>query len=68
MQKFVTIVGLGAAICVAGLTLWRIDAAAPPPPPQAPVAPVPVLATKVGVSDFPSVKSGIGSVMAYNVV
>src|ERR1700756_4868631 len=60
-------VGLGAAICVVGLAVWRIDTAEPPPRPQT-TPPVPVVATKVGVSDLPVVMSGIGTVVAYNVV
>jgi multidrug efflux system membrane fusion protein len=67
VQKFLMVVGLGAAICAAGLVLARIDFAAPAAP-QTPAAPVPVVATHVQVSDFPVVRSGIGSVVAYNVV
>jgi membrane fusion protein, multidrug efflux system len=68
VKKPAVIAGLCAAICAAGLTVWRIEAAAPPPSPPPPAPPVPVVAAKVGVSDFPVVMSGIGSVVAYNVV
>jgi multidrug efflux system membrane fusion protein len=53
-----------------GLAAWRIEAtseasAAPAP---APAPPVPVVAERVQVSDFPIVKTGIGTVVAYNSV
>jgi len=60
-------VGLGVAVCAAGLWAWRSGADEPSPPSVAP-APVPVVAAKVEVSDFPIAMSGIGTVEAYNTV
>ena len=67
MRKSFTIVTAGAAICVAALAIWRISAAEPRPQPQL-SSPIPVVATKVQVSDVPIVMTGIGTVEAYNVV
>jgi multidrug efflux system membrane fusion protein len=68
MKKLSMIIGVGAAICLAGLAAWRIDAAESPSPPATPALPVPVVTAKVEVSDFPIVMFGIGTVVAYNVV
>ncbi len=55
-------------ICVGGLIAWRVDGQEPAPATPAIVPPVPVVAAKVQVADFPIVMTGIGSVVAYNVV
>jgi multidrug efflux system membrane fusion protein len=67
VKRFLAMVGLGVAVCAAGLWAWRSGADEPSPPPVAP-APVPVVAAKVQVSDFPIAMSGIGTVEAYNTV
>lgn len=68
MKTRTLILGLCIALCGGGLTAWRIyGAKAAAPVSQAPAPPVPVVAEKVQVSDFPIVMSGIGSVMPYNV-
>ena len=53
---------------VGGLIAWRINGQEPAPAQPAILPPVPVVATKVQVADFPIVMMGIGSVVAYNVV
>ena len=68
MAKFTVTIGVSAAIGLAGLAAWRLDAAQPPQQPPMPAPPIPVVAAKVAVSDFPVVMSGIGTVMPYNVV
>jgi multidrug efflux system membrane fusion protein len=67
VRKSITIITAGAAICVAALAIWRLNAAEPRPQPQL-SSPIPVVATKVQVSDVPIVMTGIGTVEAYNVV
>jgi len=69
MKKRVVAIGVCVAISAGGLTTWRVHAAAPATAQtQAPAQPVPVVAAKVQVSDFPIVMMGIGSVVPYNVV
>jgi multidrug efflux system membrane fusion protein len=64
-----TLAGLiGVAVCAAGLTAWRLDAATPTPQPISPIPSVPVVAEPVQVSDMPIVMAGLGTVAAYNVV
>jgi membrane fusion protein, multidrug efflux system len=60
--------GIVGVICVGGLIAWRVDGPEPTPAAPAVVPPVPVVATKVQVADFPIVMTGIGSVAAYNAV
>jgi multidrug efflux system membrane fusion protein len=55
-------------VCVGGLIAWRVTGRAPAPHLQAPAPPVPVVAEKVQVSDVPIVMTGIGTVVAYNIV
>ncbi len=55
-------------VCVGGLIAWRVTGQAPAPHLQAPARPVPVVAEKVQVSDVPIVMTGIGTVVAYNIV
>lgn len=66
-----TIIGVGAiALCIALFATWRFttqSSDAAPTQPQTP-APVPVVTEKVLVSDFPIVKTGIATVVAYNTV
>jgi multidrug efflux system membrane fusion protein len=58
-----------AALCAAGLITSRSYAIlAPPAAAQDAPAPVPVVTAKVGVSDMPLVKIGLGTVTAYNTV
>lgn len=69
MKRQVAIVAGAGGLCVAALVGWRltaipVSAAAAP----AMVAPVPVVAAKVGVSDMPLVEVGLGTVVAYNTV
>lgn len=70
MRTAVLVMGLGAAICGGGVAVWTLNNAAPSPPARtpSPAAPVPVVAVKTEVSDFPIAMSGIGNVVPYNVV
>jgi membrane fusion protein, multidrug efflux system len=69
MKKRLVVVGAAAIACIAGLMTWqaRNASSAPPPQPAAP-PPVPVVATKVQVSNVPIFMTGIGTVEPYNVV
>jgi multidrug efflux system membrane fusion protein len=66
-RRIVTAVTV-AVIGAAGLTAWRLDAQSQHPKPSMPAPPVPVVAAKVQVADFPIVMMGIGSVVPFNVV
>jgi membrane fusion protein, multidrug efflux system len=69
MTKRSVALGVLAAACIGGGGIaWRVMIAGAAPPPAAPPPPVPVVATKVQVSDVPIVLEGIGTVMAYNIV
>ena len=68
MKKRIVIIGLCAAIGGGGVAAWRVQGASPTPQTQPPAPAVPVVAEKVQVSDVPIVMSGIGTVVAYNVV
>jgi multidrug efflux system membrane fusion protein len=69
MTKRSVALGVVAAACIGGGIAWRVMiAGATPPAPAAPPPPVPVVATKVQVSDVPIVMEGIGTVVAYNIV
>src|ERR1700722_16888723 len=70
MAKRSVVLGVVAVACIGGAGIaWRVMiAGAAPPPPAVPPPPVPVVATKVQVSDVPIVLEGIGTVMAYNIV
>jgi membrane fusion protein, multidrug efflux system len=70
MRKRSVILGVFAAACIGGGIGWRVITAGadPPRPPAASPPPVPVVATKVQVSDVPIVMTGIGTVEPYNVV
>ena len=55
-------------LCGGGVAAWRVQGASPTPQTQPPAPAVPVVAEKVQVSGVPLVRSGIGTVMPYNVV
>lgn len=67
MKKHFVIVGIAAITCAGGLAAWRATnvnrASRPAAPP-----PIPVVATKVQVSDVPIVMTAIGTVVPSNVV
>jgi multidrug efflux system membrane fusion protein len=68
MKKRIAIIGLCAAIGGGGVAAWRVQGASQTAQTQPPAPAVPVVAEKVQVSDVPLVRSGIGTVMPYNVV
>jgi multidrug efflux system membrane fusion protein len=68
MKKRILITALGVALCAGGLTSWHVYGARSVPLTQPPVPAVPVVTEKVQASDVPIVMSGIGTVVAYNVV
>jgi membrane fusion protein, multidrug efflux system len=69
MKKYVVTVGMTVVISAGGLLAWYDSGAqAAAPQAQAPASAIPVVAEKVQVSDVPIVKTGIGTVEAYNVV
>jgi multidrug efflux system membrane fusion protein len=68
MTKRSVILLVVVTACIGSGAAWRLmTAGAEPPPPAAP-APVPVVTTKVQVSDVPIVMTGIGTIEPYNVV
>jgi multidrug efflux system membrane fusion protein len=62
------ILGLCIAVTVGSIATWRAEHADATAEPTAAPAPVPVVAEQVRFSDVPTVLTGIGSVVAYNVV
>ena len=69
MRKRSVVLGVVATAFIGGGIGWRVmTLGAEPPRPDAPPPPVPVVATKVQVSDVPIVMTGIGTVEPYNVV
>jgi membrane fusion protein, multidrug efflux system len=64
----ILILGLCLAACVSSVAVWHGQRASAATEPTAAPAPVPVVAEKVQVSDVPTVLTGIGSVVAYNIV
>ncbi len=69
MTRHPVILGFLAAVGAGGVSAWYVYGATPVPPQSQAAAPaVPVVAAKVQVSDVPVVLTGIGTVMAYNVV
>ena len=68
MKKRGVIGAILVVICVGGLIAWRMDGQKPAKQVQTAAPPVPVVAEKVRVADFPIVMTGIGSVVPYNVV
>jgi multidrug efflux system membrane fusion protein len=55
-------------VCAGGLVAWRLGHAPPMPAKPAASAAIPVVTAKVQVSDMPLVKTGLGTVTAYNTV
>jgi multidrug efflux system membrane fusion protein len=68
MKKRTTMVGLCVAVCAGALVSWHVYGARPAPQAQPPVPAVPVVTEKLQTSAVPIVMSGIGTVVAYNVV
>lgn len=74
MTRQVMVIVCAAALCGMGLAVWRLSATpasqadAQDIPPQVPAAPIPVVTARVGVSDMPLVKVGLGTVAAYDTV
>jgi membrane fusion protein, multidrug efflux system len=64
----ILILGLCIAAGAGGFVAWHAQNATAATKPTAAPAQVPVVAEKVRVSDVPTVLTGIGSVVAYNVV
>ena len=58
----------GVALCAGGFASWHLYGAQTVPLPQPLTPAVPVVAEKTQASDVPIVMSGIGTVMAYNIV
>ncbi len=68
MKRHVVMAALLVALGAGGVAVWRVHGAEPPPASPAPLPAVPVVAAKVAVSDVPIEMTGIGTVVAYNVV
>jgi len=68
MKKRIIVTVVGVALCAGGFASWHVYGARPVPTDQTPAAAVPVVAEKLQASDVPIVMTGIGSVVAYNVV
>ena len=68
MRTRIVILGLCIAAGAGGAVAWHNGHADAAIEPTAAPAPVPVVAEKVRVSDMPTVLTGIGTVVAYNVV
>jgi membrane fusion protein, multidrug efflux system len=68
MKKRFVAFGLFSAACIGGVIAWRSTTASSEPRKDVAPPPVPVVATKVQVSNVPTILTGIGTVEAYNVV
>ena len=68
MNRRVVISGVALAICAGGLTFRHLAGAQSAPAAQPPAPAVPVVVETLQASDVPIVMSGIGTVVAYNVV
>lgn len=68
MNRRVVMSGLALAVCAGAFTIWDFYGAQSAPATQTPIPAVPVVVEKLQTSDVPIVMSGIGSVVAYNVV
>jgi multidrug efflux system membrane fusion protein len=68
MTKRIIVATLGVALCAGGFAFWHVYGAQSMTQPQAPTPAVPVVAERLQASDVPLVMSGIGTVVAYNVV
>lgn len=68
MKKRIIMTALGVALCAGSLASWHVYGARSVPQRQPSVPAVPVVTEKVQASDVPIVMSGIGTVVAYNIV
>src|ERR1700704_2027834 len=68
MKKRIILTVAGVALCAGGFASWHVSGARPVPTAQTQAPAVPVVAEKLQASDVPIVMTGIGSVVAYNVV
>jgi multidrug efflux system membrane fusion protein len=68
MKKRTVVAVVGVALCAGGFASWHVYGARSVPTAQTPAPTVPVVAEKLQASDVPIVMTGIGSVVAYNVV
>jgi multidrug efflux system membrane fusion protein len=68
MKKRTVVTVVGVAICAGGFASWHVYGARFVPTAQTPAPAVPVVEEKLQASDVPIVMTGIGSVVAYNVV
>ena len=68
MKKRIIATVAGVALCARRLRVWHVYGARSVPTAQTPAPAVPVVAEKLQASDVPIVMTGIGSVVAYNVV
>jgi multidrug efflux system membrane fusion protein len=68
MRRRIIALTCASVVGVAGAAIWRLGPASPEPAEAAISAPIPVVTAKVGVSDMPLVKEGLGTVAAYNTV
>src|ERR1019366_5572694 len=68
MLNRILVLGVCIAAGVCGIAIWQMQHAGAATESTAAPSPVPVVAEKVRVSDMPIVLTGIGTVVAYNVV
>jgi multidrug efflux system membrane fusion protein len=68
MKKRIILAGVVVAVCAGGLVSWHVLGAGSVPRQPAPTPAVPVVVEKLQAADVPIIRSGIGTVMAYNVV
>jgi multidrug efflux system membrane fusion protein len=68
MKKSLIIIASCIVLGVGTTVAWRVQGARPAQPPQPASPAIPVVTEKVQVSDMPLVMSGIGTVVAYNIV
>jgi multidrug efflux system membrane fusion protein len=68
MTKRIIVATLGVALCAGGCAFWHVHDAQSMTQPQAPAPAVAVVAERLQASDVPIVMTGIGTVVAYNVV
>jgi multidrug efflux system membrane fusion protein len=68
MTKRIIVATLGVALCAGGCAFWHVYGAQSMTQPQAPAPAVAVVAERLQASDVPIVMTGIGTVVAYNVV
>ena len=68
MRRRIIACSFAAVISAAGVITWWLVPIAPAPAEAAASPAIPVVTAKVGVSDMPLVKVGLGTVTAYNTV